>query len=240
MSTYKTRGIVLKRTNFGEADRIITFLTSDQGKLRAVAKGVRKIKSRMAGHLELFGETELMLAKGRNLDVIIGAGIKHHYPNLSQNWESLIFGYLVMEMIDRLTEDGLPQRGLYAITVDLLEELNENGHSATLELAYKLKLLNTLGYRPHLENCVICGQTAENYFFDPKMGAIADNTCARTNSSPMSGEVVQLWRDSLDGHPIGDREKHAQDSLEVCDSFVEQTFGRRFNSRSVMEAGLGT
>lgn len=205
-----------------------------------MAKGVRKIKSRMAGHLELFSETELMLAKGRNLDVIIGAGIRHHYPNLAQDWESLTFGYLVMEMIDRLTEDGLPQKSLYAITADLLEELNENGYGATLELAYKLKLLNALGYRPHLENCVICGKTADNYFFDPKMGAIADATCARTSSNPMSGEVVQLWRDCLDGHPIGDREQLAQESLQVCDWFVEQTFGRRFSSRSVMEAGLGT
>lgn len=229
---------MLKRTNLGEADRIITFLTVDQGKLRAVARGVRKIKSRLAGHLEPFTETELMLAKGRNLDVVIGAGVKHHYP-LTDDWDSLTFGYLVMEMIERLTEDGLPQKKLYAVTAELLADLNKKGYSATLELAYKLKLLNALGYRPHLENCVICGGTADVYYFDPKMGAVADAACSSTKSNPMKAEVLQLWRDSLDGQPIGDREELARSSLPVCDWFVEQTFGRRFNSRAVMEAGLG-
>lgn len=199
---------------------------------------MRKIKSRLAGHLEPFSETELMLAKGRNLDVIIGAGVKHHYP-LTDDWDSLTFGYLVMEMIERLTEDGLPQKRLYAVTAELLSDLNEQGYSAMLELAYKLKLLDALGYRPHLENCVICGRTADVYYFDPKMGAVADASCAATRSHPMSEAVLQLWRDSLDGQPIGDREKLARESLAICDWFVEQTFGRRFLSRAVMEAGLG-
>lgn len=238
MPTYKTKGIVLKRTNFGEADRIITFLTSDRGKLRAVAKGVRKIKSRMAGHLELFTEVELMLAEGRNLDVITGARIIRHFPNLAGDWESLTFGYLVMEMIDRLTEDGLRQQRLYNVTVDLLTHLNDEGYSAMGELAYKLKLLNSLGYRPHIESCVICGQTADTYYFDAKMGAIADAACARDRTNAMSSATVQLWQDSLDGQPIGDREQLAKDSIGICDHFLEQTFGRRFSSRKVMEAGL--
>ena len=68
--SYLTKGIVIGRTNFGEADRIVRFFTPDRGKLSAIAKGIRKIKSRSGGHLELFGEVSLMLATGRGLDIV--------------------------------------------------------------------------------------------------------------------------------------------------------------------------
>jgi DNA repair protein RecO (recombination protein O) len=80
MPTYQTTGIVIGRTNFGEADRIVRFITPEQGKLSAVAKGVRRIKSRLAGHLEVFAESQLTLATGRNLDVIASARLTW-YPH---------------------------------------------------------------------------------------------------------------------------------------------------------------
>ena len=114
MATYKTRGIVLRRHNLGEADRIITFLTTDRGKLRAVARGVRRIKSRQAGHLELFSETDLMLAEGRNLDIITSARLRVVDDRLTSDLRRLGTAYLMAEMTDVLLDDNEPQADIYA------------------------------------------------------------------------------------------------------------------------------
>src|SRR5438045_828289 len=105
MAFYKTTGIVLRRMNLGEADRIITILTRDHGKVRAVAKGVRRIKSRMAGHLELFGAVELMFAEGRNLDIITSARLMRSAELLSDTPKTLGYAFLLTEMLDRLIDE---------------------------------------------------------------------------------------------------------------------------------------
>src|ERR1035438_4743161 len=111
---YQATAIVIGRTNFGEADRVIRFLTADRGKVSAVAKGVRKIKSRSGGHLELFGEVSLMCATGHNLDTVTSARLVWYPHKLVGDYARLELAFLMARAADRLVEPGQPAPALYA------------------------------------------------------------------------------------------------------------------------------
>lgn len=235
MGYYKATGIVLRRTNLGEADRIITALTREHGKVRAVAKGVRRIKSRMAGHLEPFGVVELMFATGRNLDIITSARLIRSGDNISITPEALSYGFLLAEMLDKLIEEGVEQAPLYEAVEACYEDLSRRGGDAVVELFFKLRLLDSLGYHPRLDGCSICGESdAEmQYFFVPEIGGIVDGACTSSRLFPMEINRIKLWRLML-SHPLVQvRRLHgagplAIQSLEACNNFYDYTFGKRF------------
>jgi len=235
MPTYQTTGIVIGRTNFGEADRIVRFLTPEYGKVSAVAKGVRKIKSRTAGHLELFGEVSLMLATGRNLDVITSARLIWYPHRLSTDHADLGLAFVMATAADRLTEPGQGSYKLYETLREAVHALETTGAGPALELWFKLRLLDNLGYRPELTACALCGRhdAATDYRFDPARGGI---TCADDSSAtaqPISQAAIKLWR-LLAGYPystisqISDAPNLAASTLELCDQFYEHHLGRAF------------
>ena len=243
MSYTKTTGIVLRRTNLGEADRIITFITPSLGKIKAVARGVRRIKSRMAGHLELFGEVSLMLAEGRNLDVITSARLVQSFDGISSSYEPLTYGYLFAEMVDKLTQESHPQPELYQALRECYAELNQNQATALVELFFKLRLLGALGYRPNLEQCAVCQKalSGTEYFLNPEFGGIVDSACNIARSGVISQNQIKLWRlllvNSLDKvKRLGGTEGLAEQGLAACDSFYDYVFGTRFKSQEVMRS----
>jgi DNA repair protein RecO (recombination protein O) len=236
VASYKTTGIVVRRFNLGEADRIITFLTNDHGKLKAVAKGVRRIKSRMAGHLEPFGEVELMLAEGRNLDVITSARLKRDATTIPENPAALAHAYLFAELIDRLIDEGVNQPELYAAAAEVFDGLCAGPPQyQLLELYFKLHLLGELGYKPELRHCVVChaSDPAAEYFFVSSIGGIADKSCTTDRRYPLTSSQIKFWRLVL-GHTLPGVQRVpeagslAADTLPACDDFFEYHFGRRF------------
>lgn len=102
---YKTHGIVLKRSNYGEADRIITILTPEYGKLKVIAKGIRKITSRRAGHLEIFTHAQFMLFHGKTFDHVTEVVTKTSYPEFSRDLQKASFCYYLCELTDRLVPE---------------------------------------------------------------------------------------------------------------------------------------
>jgi DNA repair protein RecO (recombination protein O) len=240
MATYKTQGIVLRRHDLGEADRIITFLTPDYGQLKAVARGIRRIKSRLAGHLELFSETELMLAEGKNLDVVASARLLRHHNNLSQDYSALTYAYLFAEMLDKLLEEGLPSIAAYRITSEAYQQLDAGYADAITELGFRLKLLDVLGYCPELVNCAVCGQRLDGgLWINPERGGIVDRSCKTALDTPMDANHVKLWRLLLTAaadkvRRVGGAESAAQASLASCNKFYDYTFGRQFKSAQLL------
>lgn len=235
MATYAAIGIVIGRTNFGEADRIVRFLTPGQGKISAVAKGVRKIKSRSGGHLELFGEVQLMLAEGRNLPVVTSARLTYYPHQLSARYETLQLAFLVGRMIDRLIEEHQPQPEAYALLGETVRELDGGAGGPLVELWFKLRLLQVLGYRPELGACVTCGGQDPDgtYFFSPERGGIVDEPCRGAADRPMSREAIKLWRLLSDqSYAVVARVEGAAalatDSIASCDEFYEYHLGRAF------------
>ncbi len=235
MPTYQTTGIVIGRTNFGEADRVIRFLTPDHGKLSAVARGIRKIKSRSAGHLELFGEVSLMLATGRNLDVVTSARLAWYPHNIASDYSRLGLAYAFAGMTDKLAQERHAQPELYSHLHEALQAVNEGAGGPLIELWYKLRLLQLAGFRPELTHCVICGQANGEvvYQFDAAHGGIVCDTCALPGARPVSTTSIKLWR-LLSDYPyvtisqIAGGPSLASASLPACDEFYEHHIGRAF------------
>jgi DNA repair protein RecO (recombination protein O) len=173
MSTYKTRGIILRRTNYGEADRIITFLTPDRGKLSALAKGIRRMQAKLSSHLELFNEAELMLVSGKNLDIVTSARVSHSFSSVVSSYETMRLGFLMCEMINRLTPENTSSE-LYELLKGSLASLVSGVTPVLVELYFKLHLLDQLGYAPNLEEIAADIDEVESasWFFNPEKGRV--------------------------------------------------------------------
>lgn len=153
---YRTEALILRRSDFGEADRLLTLFTPRFGKRRVIAKGARKTTSRRAGHVELFNRAELQLATGRNLDIVTDAQIVDPYKQLHEELKRLSYAYYVAELLDKLTVDDEENRPVYDLLIATFDALNS---TAALDLAaryFELHLLNLLGYRPYLFDCAGC------------------------------------------------------------------------------------
>ncbi len=235
MPSYRTTGIVIGRTNLGEADRIIRLITPDHGKLSAIARGVRKVKSRTAGHLELFGEVELVLATGRgNLDVVTSARLAWYPHQLTGEYQALGLAYTFASALDRLAQERQAQPELYAHLKQALHVVNAGASGPLAELWFKLRLLHLAGFRPELASCLVCGRADVNltYGFDAARGGLVCSACA-TTTHPMDTSAIKLWRLLSDYpyasiHRITGAEPLAAQSLAACDEFYEHHLGRAF------------
>ncbi|MCX6725988.1 MAG: DNA repair protein RecO [Candidatus Shapirobacteria bacterium] len=143
--TFKTEGIILKRNNYGEADKIITVYTKYHGKIRAIAKGVRKLTSRKAGSLELFNHTVLFIVKGKNLDIVTEAqGI-----NLFKSWRKSLnkvgLAYYFCELVDKLTPDNQPNQIVFNLLEEYFKTMNLKDNFSLVR-EFEEKLLNELGF----------------------------------------------------------------------------------------------
>jgi len=143
--SFKTEGIILKRMNYGEADRILTIYTSHHGKIRAMAKGVRKLQSRKAGSLELFNHSVLFLIKGKNLDLITEAQAINLFKSWRKNLIKVGIAYYLCELVDKLTPDNQPHEAVFELLKETLKKigLKEN---KILVREFEEKLLNELGF----------------------------------------------------------------------------------------------
>lgn len=120
MRTYKTEGIIIKRINYGEADKILTIFTKEHGKIIVIAKGIRKITSRRKGNLELFNRNAYFLAKGKNFDIITEVEALGNFLSIDTSFEKLGRVYYFCEVIDRLTAERVEEQAIYHVLYDFL------------------------------------------------------------------------------------------------------------------------
>lgn len=179
MAVVKTKGIIIKRINLGEADKIITILTDDRGKIRVVARGVRRANAKLSGFLELFHYNEYLLAEGRNLDLITGASTIESFRQISLNLRKIGLAYYVAEIVDKLVEETQEADRIFEITYAVLKEIN----SAKLPLDFvkgffELNMLSTLGFKPELDKCIVCEKPidyTQKFGFSVMLGGLIDN-----------------------------------------------------------------
>ncbi len=178
---YRANAIVLKRTDFGEADRLLTLFTRDLGKIRAIAKGARKPTSRKSGHVELFTHTTLLVAKGRHLDIVTQAETLEAFMPLRENLDRLGFAYYLAELVDQFLEENVENPPLFDELLDALRSLGDaKTDPALLARYFELHLLKNVGYQPQLFNCANCSRAiaAEGCYFSAEMGGLLDPECA--------------------------------------------------------------
>lgn len=153
---YRCDAIVLSRMDFGEADRILTIFSRQHGKLRVIAKGARRPLSRLGPHLEYFCVTKLMLARGRELDVVTGAEtIDPHIP-IRESLDALGHASHMVEILGRLTEDRQENRAVFDLLASSLQLLDAGANCFHTTRHYEFALLTLLGFRPELYRCIEC------------------------------------------------------------------------------------
>lgn len=152
MRQLTTQGIILSRTDFGEADRIITMLTPDSGKLRLVAKGVRKLRSKLAGGIELFSVSHITYIKGRGeLDTLVSTRLEAHYEHIVKDLDRTMFGYDLIKMLNRATEDE-PEADYFHLLQQAFQALDDTTIGLELiKLWFAMQLLRLGGHAPNLQ-----------------------------------------------------------------------------------------
>ena len=155
---YRVSAIVLKRRDQGEADRLLTVLTRERGKLTLLAKGVRRSASRKAGHIEPFTHVDLLIARGKSLDLVTQAETVAAHRMLREDLWRSSWAYYVVELADAFTVEDDPQALLFDLVAETLERLNQGAEPALCVRYYELHLLGLVGYQPQLFRCVACNE----------------------------------------------------------------------------------
>lgn len=196
--TLSVEAIVLRHSDWAEADRLLVLYTREAGKLRAVAKGARKLRSRKAGHLEPFTRVRLLLAHGRDFWIVTQAETVEAYLPLREDLLRTAYGAYVIELLDRFTYDEGENRALYALAADTLARVNSEADPFLAVRYFEIRLLDLTGFRPELFKCVICGEVIrpENQFFDVLQGGVICPRCAPrfTGARELSMEALKYLR----------------------------------------------
>lgn len=203
---YRTEAVVLSRMDYGEADRILTVYTPHRGKLRVIAKGVRRPNSRLGPHLEYFTRCQLMLARGRELDTVTGAETLDYHRRLRTDLDAYGHASHMVELLLRLTEDREENEAAYSLLTASLRLLDDRVDAFAVTRHFELALLGLLGYKPELYRCVACAEdlTAVPNALSNRQGGLLCPLCQGTDGSsfPLSVNAQKYLR-TLDRHGLG-------------------------------------
>jgi DNA repair protein RecO (recombination protein O) len=154
---YRTEGIVLRRRNIGEADSIFVVFGEERGKFEGVARGIRKARSRMRGHLEPLTFSRFLMARGRNLDVFTQAETVRSFPNVAADLDRWATASYLLELVDRFTVEHAPNRDLFHLLYASLESLDGGSAADLVPRYFELHVLALTGFDVYLDGCAACG-----------------------------------------------------------------------------------
>jgi DNA repair protein RecO (recombination protein O) len=198
---YKTEGIVLRSMDLGEADRVLTVLTPRLGKLRVIAKGIRKPRSRLGGGLEPFSDVHLVLAVGRTFDVVTQIALEDPHLGLRNDLHSTATAWYLVELADRFCEGGADSHGAFVLLAQGLAALDaapDEVSRAVVARWYELALLDAMGFRPELGQCLECGAEIgpEGNAFSAVAGGVIGPEClhAAHGAARISADALKVLR----------------------------------------------
>ncbi|MFC1925177.1 DNA repair protein RecO [Chloroflexota bacterium] len=196
---YNTEAVVLKKNELGEADSILTLYTPNRGKVRAVARGVRRPKSKLGGHVELLTYSQMSLSQSKSLDIITQSQtIDSFLPLRDDLWRTSQALYVV-EIIGQSTAEEESNYPLFKLLVDTLHWLCQAHDSETTLRCFELHLSQCLGYRPQLYECLCCRnslKTDDSFYFTPTGGGVICHHCRNRESMvfPLSRNALKTMR----------------------------------------------
>lgn len=237
MSLYRAQGVVLRTHKLGEADRIITFCTRERGKVRAVAKGVRKTKSRFGGRLEPIAHVNLQLYEGRGeLDIVTQAETVDVFSNIRKDLDRARRAISMLEVVDLIAQEQEASPRMYQMLVGALRSLDETD-SPLIVGSFYWKLLALEGLRPVLDTCASCGEQDDLVAFDLTQGGVLCRNCRAGRA--VSPDALSLLRRVLGGDLSRVlREDASSAGYEVehlADESMEVHLERKLRSRHVLD-----
>lgn len=197
--SFRTRALILKRRDFGEADRLLTVLTPEHGKLDVIAKGARKPVSTKTGHVELFTCVDMLISRGRDLDIAVQAEMVEAYLEIREDLQRGAYANYVAELIDRFTSTGDDELSrLFMLVNTTLARLCVDDDPRLVVRYYEIRLLDLVGFRPELHECVISRDVvlAEDQFFSFVEGGVVTPRFAHHSEGlvPISMTALKMLR----------------------------------------------
>lgn len=194
----KVDAVILRHSDYGEADRLLTLFTREAGKLRAIAKGVRKMQSRKAGHLEPFTQVTLMLAQGHDLWIVTQAEATELFQPLRESLPLIGYAGYVVELLDRFTYEEGQNWQLFQLLVETLKRLASEPDPFVPVHYYEMRLLDLMGFRPLLFECASCGKAIqpEDQYFSAERGGVLCPDCGLMMNlvRPISMDALRYLR----------------------------------------------
>jgi DNA repair protein RecO (recombination protein O) len=196
--SFRVEAVVLRHTDWGEADRLLWLFTLEMGKVRAIAKGVRKPRSRKAGHLEPFTRVNLLLARGRDMLIVTQAETLEPYLPVRDSLLRTSYASYVVELLDRFTYEEGENYSLYRLLTDTLARLSTDNPPELPIRYFELRLLDYVGFRPQLFTCLNCGKEIQpqDQYFSADLGGVLCPSCGRevTGTRPVSVNALKYMR----------------------------------------------
>jgi DNA repair protein RecO (recombination protein O) len=228
--SFRVEAVVLRHSDYGEADRLLTLYARQLGKTRALVKGARKITSRKAGHLEPFTHVKLQLARGRGLLIITQVDTVDAYPVLRE--DLLLTGHAsyVLELLDRFTyEDEMENPAIFRLLTETLARLASRTDPWLAIRYYEMRLLDYLGFRPQLFECANCGRTivAEDQYFSFPAGGVICPSCGQglPNLTGLSMETLKYLRHfQRSGYAVASRARPGPEVQKEAESLMQGYF----------------
>lgn len=200
--TYPTKAIILNKTDFKEFDSLVSIYSVDKGKLDLVARGTKKIKSKLSGHTEPISLSDIMVIKGKAYDYIGGASVKDGFFNIKNNLDKLVTVGKSLRVFNQMIkgEEKYDAKMLYNFLLKYLKLINNYEldplNYELLHSVFALKLLSISGYKPELYSCVLCQEEIkpEKIYFDFSKGGVVCRECARAGLTKISEDCIKILR----------------------------------------------
>jgi DNA repair protein RecO (recombination protein O) len=241
MGLYRAEAIVLRTQKLGEADRIVTLLTRESGRVRAVVKGVRRTSSRFGSRLEPFSYVDLQLAEGRSLDVVTQAETLMPYgARIGSDYERYTAGTVMLETAERLVvEDKEPALQQFLLLVGALRTMCDGERTPSQVLdSFLLRSLAVAGYAPSFDACARCGDEGPHRSFSPAAGGMLCGTCRVPGSASPAPETVGLLGALLAGDwPVvqASEPRHRKEATSLVAAYLAWHLERQLKSLSHVE-----
>lgn len=256
---YKTEGIVLKGMPLGDRDRLISVYSQDYGRLRLVARGIRKMSSKLSGHLDTFNRVFVNISSGNSIDSISGGEVVETFSELKRDLKITARAFYVVELTDDFVADESPNEELYTLLLAILRELELLARSVSesnqhvdgkeeMELLmrfFELNLLINSGYAPELNTCVLCNQplSKEGNGYSVEMGGIIGTTCYLQTESvqPISVAAIKSLR-FLSGTKIAVARKLRINPIlmtemqTILHGFIQNIIERKVSARQLIDS----
>jgi len=239
MALRHDQGIVLRSYPFGEADKVVVLLSPNHGKLRTVAKGIRKTKSRFGGRLETFSHVDLVLYEGRNLDTITQVEMIEPFRRLRADLDRVLAAGTLVEVADAVAQEDEASTRLFLLLHRGLRALDTGPSNPDLVTAYLLKAAEIVGVAPALDRCAGCGRADDLRRFSFSAGGVLCERCRTPGAYELRdgliGYLAVLAGSDLSGLPPAD-DVFSGEARGVARRFVEYHLERQLQSMAVHDA----
>ena len=192
MPSYRDQGIVLRTHKLGETDRIVHLLTQGRGKVRAVARGIRRPGSRFGGRLEAFSHVDLQLYEGRNLDLITQAELIAPHAHIRAGYPTSAAASVMAELVDHVAQEGERDNAVFLLLRSGLQALDaEPEDPAVFVDAFLLRIASAVGFHAFTDACAVCRAPGDHRFLSVRAGGVLCADCAPTGTRAVDREVIE-------------------------------------------------